>query len=99
MPDWTSERRLGVALVRSDALSGVPGLAHAFSVHNLKARTASHLYGIRQANALSCKERSAALPGYAPHSQRQLTDALSCFRIDRSVLLPDSRLELLLSAK
>jgi hypothetical protein len=74
-------------------------LAHAFSVHNLKAHAGGHLYGIRQTNALSCKERPAALPGYAPHSQRELTDALNCFRIERSVLLPDSRLELLLSVK
>jgi hypothetical protein len=74
-------------------------LAHAFSVHNRKTPESNHLYGIHQLDALSFRHRVAALPGYAPHSQRELTELLHCFRVERSVLLPDSRLELLLRAK
>ncbi len=74
-------------------------LAHAFSVHNIRTPQSSHLYGIHRLDTLSCKDRRVALPGYAPHSQRELQGLLHCFRLERSVLLPDSRLELLLQAR
>ncbi len=74
-------------------------MAHAFSVHNLKAPQSSHVYGISQMDILSYKSRQAALPGYAPHSQMALKELLHGFTVERSVLLPDSRLELLLQAK
>lgn len=74
-------------------------LAHAFSVHNRNAPEGRHLYGIQQFDTLSCRRRATPPPGYAPHSQRELIEMLHCFRLERSVLLPDSRLELLLQAK
>jgi hypothetical protein len=73
-------------------------LAHAFSVHNLKTRQNSHLYGIQRLDVLSFRQRLAAPRGYAPHSQNQLKQLLHCFKLERSVLLADSRLELLLHA-
>ncbi|MEZ5571313.1 MAG: hypothetical protein R3E64_04740 [Halioglobus sp.] len=72
--------------------------AHAFSVHNRKAPQVDHLYGIGALDMLTCRSRRTAPPGYAPHSQSELTQLLNCFRLERSVLLPDSRLELLLHA-
>lgn len=74
-------------------------MAHAFSVHNLKTPQGDHLYGINQMDTLSCRSHRATLPGYTPHSQMELKELLYCFRIERSVLLPDSRLELLLQAR
>lgn len=74
-------------------------LAHAFSVHNRKTPESRHVYGIQRLDALSVRHRAHTPPGYAPHSQRELTELLHCFRLERSVLLPDSRLELLLHAK
>ncbi len=74
-------------------------LAHAFSVHNPRAAVAHNIYGIRDTATLSLRARTAHASGYAPHSQRQLTEALHCFNIERSVLLADSRLELLLQVK
>lgn len=74
-------------------------MAHAFSVHNLKTPQGGHLYGISRQDTLSSRSRRTPLPGYAPHSQLELKDLLDCFRLERSVLLPDSRLELLLQAK
>lgn len=71
-------------------------MAHAFSVHNRKIPQKDHVYGIQQIDTLSVRSRHATPPGYAPHSQRELTALLDCFRLERSVLLPDSRLELLL---
>ena len=43
--------------------------------------------------------RRYAVPGYAPQSQSQLQETLDCFRFERSVLLLDSRLELLMQAR
>lgn len=74
-------------------------LAHVFSVHNRKANPDSHLYSINQVDTLNFKTRRTALPAYAPHSQRELKELLHCFTFERSVLLPDSRLELLLQAR
>jgi hypothetical protein len=74
--------------------------AHAFSVHNPRTHPySSHLYSIRDVHSLALRERTSKLPGYAPYSQRQLKEVLHCFSLERSVLLPDSRLELLLRAK
>ena len=72
---------------------------HAFSVHNPRHSLQNCLYGIRDANTLSARPRQHVPEGYAPLSQRQLSEALGCFTIERSVLLADSRLELSLRAK
>lgn len=72
---------------------------HAFSVHNPRHSLQNCLYGIRDTNTLSIRPRQHTPPGYAPLSQRQLGAALGCMDIARSVLLPDSRLELSLQAK
>lgn len=71
-------------------------VAHAFSVHNRKLPQINHTYGIKQVDMLKVRNRRSKPPGYAPHSQRELTALLGYFHVERSVLLPDSRLELLL---
>lgn len=71
-------------------------MAHGFSVHNPKIPQTSQSYGIRRSDVLSLRHRHTTPPGYAPHSQRELIALLDCFRLERSVLLHDSRLELLL---
>jgi hypothetical protein len=72
---------------------------HAFSVHNRKTPQSHYQYGIEQLDAISCRTRKQVVPGYSPHSQRELGDMMHCFKIERSVLLADSRLELLLQAR
>lgn len=72
--------------------------AHGFAVHNTKAAQSDKLYGIKAFDQISTRPRSTRLPGYNPYNQGQLERALDCFRVTRSVLLPDSRLELLLGA-
>lgn len=74
-------------------------LAHGFAVHNLRTPQCGKVYGIRELDQISLRPRQEALPGYKPHNQGQLEKMLDCFRITRSVLLADSRLELLLSAR
>ena len=71
-------------------------LGHAFSVHNTRTAQSGHVYGINRANELQLRPRPAALPGYSPHNQSQLQSLLLGWRVERSLLLPDSRLELLL---
>ena len=76
-----------------------PGsVAHGFAVHNLRSPQGDQLYGIKQFDSLTIRSRATVLPGYAPHAQGKLKTMLNCFSFDRSVLLPDSRLELLFSA-
>jgi hypothetical protein len=74
-------------------------VAHGFAVHNLKSPQGDQLYGIKELDAFNVRRRGTALPGYSPHPQSKLKTMLNCFNFDRSVLLPDSRLELLFSAR
>ncbi len=73
-------------------------LGHGFAVHSLKAPQSGKVYGIKGLDQISLRPRPAALPGYSPYNQGQLERLLDCFRISRSVLLAESRLELLLAA-
>ena len=74
-------------------------LGHGFAVHSLKTPQSGKLYGIKELDQISTRPRPAPLPGYSPCNQGQLERALDCFSITRSVLLPESRLELLLRAR
>jgi hypothetical protein len=74
-------------------------LAHVFAAYNRKSVQGDQLYGIKEPDTLQVRHRGEMLPGYAPHAQSALKDLLYCFSFDRSVLLADSRVELLLKAK
>lgn len=74
-------------------------LGHAFSVHNPRTDELPLLFGIRDSDHLGVRRRKAPVPGYAPHSQNRLKELLHCFAMERSVLLADRRLELLLRAR
>ncbi len=77
-----------------------PGsLAHGFAVHSPSAPQDNRKYGISAVDALSVRERARPLPGYAPHTQSKLKNLLYCFNFERSVLLADNRLELLLRSR
>ncbi len=70
--------------------------AHAFGVHKRGAPEESRVHGIQSADMLSLRPRRQPLAGYAPMPQAQLQAVMADFRFERSVLLADSRLELLL---
>lgn len=74
-------------------------LGHGFVAHKLEKPQNDHLYGINKTDEISLRHRPSLLPAYAPYNQSKLKELLHCLRIDRSVLLSDSRLELLLRAK
>ncbi len=70
--------------------------AHAFGVHKRGAPEDSRIHGIHSINTLTLRPRRQPLSGYAPMPQAQLQTVLADFRFERSVLLADSRLEILL---
>jgi|SRR5210317_934400 hypothetical protein len=74
-------------------------MTHGFAAHNPRIRPADRLYAIRESNQLAVRERPAPLPGYVAHGQGSLKTLLSQFEFGRTVLLPDKRLEFLLSVK
>ena len=73
--------------------------AHCFAVHSADAAPAPVFYGIRDAEHLSRRPRSQIPPNYQPLPQNQLVGLLRYFRTDRSVLMNDRRVELLLKAE
>lgn len=74
-------------------------VAHGFSVHNPRTPEQGMLYGINRSDVISMSSRPAAVPGYSPHSQNRLLELLQCFQMERTVLLADKRLEMLLRAR
>ena len=73
--------------------------AHAFGVHNIRAERLDSRFGIVSSSRICARPRQAALPGYSPHPQARLKEWLPGFEVKRSVLLSQSRLELLLQAR
>jgi hypothetical protein len=74
-------------------------VAHAYAVHNLRAPRVNQRYGVVDHDAICVRPRDKPLAGYSPRPQNELKTLLDCFRVDRSVLLTDSRLELLLHTR
>ena len=72
--------------------------AHAFTVRTLNTSFPNQQYGIDQAHMFSIRPRPGAQPRTTPHTQAILVNLLSCFDIDQGMLLPDGRLEVLMSA-
>lgn len=71
--------------------------AHCFSVHSNRIPIAEHYHGIFDEGHLSVRRRPQAPPDYQPHPQGELVSMLKFFQVDRSVLMPDQRIELLLN--
>ncbi len=72
--------------------------AHAFTVRTLDTSIANQQYGIQQGHIFSIRPRSGVQPRAYPHTQAILVNLLTDFDIDQGMLLPDGRLEVLLSA-
>lgn len=77
-----------------------PGaLAHCFGVHKQNMAQVDRIYSVQSPDTLKVRQRPASLPGYAPHSQSKLKNLLFDFHMDRTMLLADGRLELLLRVR
>jgi len=72
--------------------------AHAFTVRTLNTSFSNQQYGIEQAHMFSIRPRAGKQPRTTPHTQAILVNLLSSFDIDQGMLLPDGRLEVLMTA-
>ena len=72
---------------------------YALAVHNTRAPQRDATFAIAAADTLALRPRRQPLPDYAPLPQSKLKELLHGFEVQRSVLLGDGRLELLLAAK
>ena len=72
--------------------------AHAFTLRTLDTAFANQQYGVRQDHLFSIRPRGGVQPRTFPHTQATLVNLLTGFDIDQGMLLPDGRLEVLLSA-
>lgn len=72
--------------------------AHAFTVRTLDTSFSNQQYGIEQAHMFSIRPRPGPQARTYPHTQAILVNLLSGFDIDQGMLLPDGRLEVLMSA-
>jgi hypothetical protein len=72
--------------------------AHAFTVRTLNTSFANQQYGIDQAHMFSIRSRTGNQARTFPHTQATLLNMLSSFDIDQGMLLPDGRLEILMTA-
>ena len=72
--------------------------AHAFTVRTLSTSFSNQQYGIEQAHMFSIRPRQGKQARTTPHTQAILVNLLSNFDIDQGMLLPDGRLEVLMTA-
>jgi hypothetical protein len=72
--------------------------AHAFTVRTLNTSFPNQQYGIEQAHMFKIRPRLSQQKPTFPHTQATLVNLLSSFDIDQGMLLPDGRLEVLLTA-
>lgn len=72
--------------------------AHAFTVRTLDTSFANQQYGIDEAHMFSIRPRPGSQDRTFPHTQAILVNLLSSFDIDQGMLLPDGRLEVLMTA-
>ena len=72
--------------------------AHAFTVRTLNTKFSNQQYGIEQAHMFSIRPRPGKQARTTPHTQAILVNLLSSFDIDQGMLLPDGRLEVLMTA-
>ncbi len=73
--------------------------AHCFAPHSSRTPASDCYYGISDEQSFSVRRRAAPLPDYQPHPQGELIPMLGIFEVDRSTLLPDRRIELLLRSR
>jgi len=72
--------------------------AHAFTVRTLDTSFSNQQYGIEEAHMFSIRPRKGTQARKFPKTQAILVNLLSSFDIDQGMLLPDGRLEVLMTA-
>jgi hypothetical protein len=71
---------------------------YALGVHNTRSPQRDASFALAGADVLALRQRREGLAGYAPLPQSRLKELMQGIEVQRSVLLGDGRLELLLAA-
>ena len=74
-------------------------MGHGFAAHNARVRPPDRTYAIKTTSELAVRSLPEPRPGYVARGQGPLKSLLSRFTFGRTVLLPDKRLEFLISMK
>ena len=74
-------------------------LGHGFAAHNARVRPPDRTYAINAVDQLAVRTIDPPRPGYVARGQGPLKGLLDRFEFARTVLLPDKRLEFLLTVK
>lgn len=85
----------------SDALAPslhARSVGHGFAVRTSGTRISNQWYGIDQSHLFTLRPPRVRQPAFYPHSQAILINLLTCFSIDRGMLLPDGRLEVAMAS-
>jgi len=72
--------------------------AHAFTLRTLDTSLAHQRYGVEHTQLFRIRDQRGAQKRCYPKTQATLVNLLPCFDIDQGMLLPDGRLEVLMSA-
>jgi len=73
--------------------------AHGFGIHHLAIRLENVRYGIVDQETFTVRQRRAVQLHHHPHSQIEMHDMLNCFNLQRGLLLPEGKLEMLLKPR
>ncbi len=73
-------------------------VGHGFAVRASGTRLSNRWYGIDQPHLFTVRPARDPQPQMHPHAQAILINLLTCFGIDRGMLLPDGRLEVAMRA-
>ena len=68
--------------------------AHAFSVYNVKSIPLQHHYGIADLTTISTRPREKNIDAPIPPTLKMLQDNFHCFKVDKSIMLADNRIEI-----
>lgn len=72
--------------------------AHGFAVRASGTRIRNQWYGIDEEHLFTLRPPRVEQPRFYPHPQAILINLLTCFSIERGMLLPDGRLEVSMTA-
>lgn len=73
-------------------------LGHGFAVRTADTKLNNQWYGIDQPHLFTVRPPRSRQARFYPHSQAILINLLTCFDIDRGMLLPDGRLEVVMNS-
>lgn len=73
--------------------------AHGFGVHHLAIDVENVQYGVINQETFSIRNRRSVQLPHHPHSQVEMHEMLNCFDFQRGLLLPEGKLEMLLTPR